>query len=237
MRKLAYLALLILACAAFQQPLFIFNKKPSGGSPTLALLQHPTASWGSSTSTVSITLTQSIGTGNALIFLDATSATANRISSINVGGTLVPCGSSGSCYQSGGHGFTVTDGGWVLSSTATAGPVVVTYSGGIGTGGVQMREYSCTGGTISADTAGTRDSSTDTTPFNGVTLTLAGTNDVIMGLSGGTSQDASAVNSPYGNFDSGWYDNINTSSGTAAVVTAAGNSGGSTTAAIALKCQ
>ena len=244
--KRAILAMLLLCgCGLWmgQIPLGGITKAGTSG-PNLTLLQHPNGQW-SSGSTISITLTQSITAGSILIFGDQTNVTSARISSINVGGTLVACGASSSCFNSAaGHGMDTTDGGWVLSASATAGPVVVTYTGGLTAGRIEMREYSCTGGTASADVQGYRDSSTDTSPYNGVTLSPTGTNDVIVQWTNTAGNSPTSVSAPYGNFDItgageqfAMVDRLNTSSGTAPSFTAAGNSGGSTSAAIAVKCQ
>lgn len=257
MRKtgIAFLALLLIAVLALGQGVTIAPKTTiaantgvfpgaASGGPTIALIQNPKVT-GSSGTTASITLTQPLTTNaNHFLVFGVASSTpgGQRILSINVGGTLIPCGSTSSCYIEPGTALPYVDGGWVIGTTATAGPVVVSFSG-VSFGGtiVEMREYSCTGGTISADVQGTRDNGTDTNPFSGPTLTLTGTNEVITAWSDGVGVDPTAVSSPYGNFDSangvGFADHLNTSSGAAASYTAAGNSGGSTSAAIAMKCQ
>jgi hypothetical protein len=209
----------------------------SSGGPTIALIQHPnTGATCTGGTTCSLTLTQPITAGDFLVF---TSTTSNNvtISSINVGGTLVPCAA---CQIAGAS--INTQGGWVLSATSTAGPVVITYSATTGAIAqlVSMWEFSCTSGTVSHDIDGTANNTTDTSPYNGVALSLLGTNDAIVQWSDGVVADPTSITT-YGSFTSvngvGVADLINTASGTAPAWTAAGNSGGKTAAAIAMKCQ
>lgn len=221
-----------------QQQIMISQKITSGGGGgTLTLLQHPAvpSSTCAGGTTCSLTLTQSIGTGNLLIITASAGNTASDIVSINVGGSLtIPagCNFNGTALN--------TRCGYVLSSASTAGPVVITFSGSTLGINASLREYSCSGGTLTFDTSGHRDSGSDTSPFAGVGLTLGGTNDVILQFSDGVTVDPTAV-STYGNFESnngvGIADLLNSTSATAPNWTAAGNSGGSTTGAIAIKCQ
>lgn len=215
----------------------------NASSPTITLIQNPSAHPGGTPTTVSITLTQSLTTDSShfLVIGVLGENTGHRISSINVGGTLVACASTSSCFKEPNTAFSYVDGGWVIGTTATAGPVVVTFTTAVLNPQVEIREYACSGGTVSADVQGTRDSSSDTTPFAGPTLTLGGTNDVIVAWADGTTIDPTSVAAPYGNFNSvnglSFVDRMNTNSGAAASYTAASNTGGSTSAAIAMKCQ
>lgn len=208
----------------------------ASAAAVVALVQHPNSGGSCSGTTCSITLTQSIVAGDFLIIGSNATNTGITISSINVGGTLVPCTG---CAINGAS--LNTQGGWVLSSTSTAGPVVVTFSASAGgLSEVGLWEFSCTGGTVSHDIDGTANNSTDTTPYNGVPLTLSGTNDAIVQWSDGVTQDPTSITT-YANFTSvngiGMADLINTTSGTAPAWTAAANTGGKTAAAIAMKCQ
>lgn len=209
-----------------------------GGGATLALIQHPQSisNCTAGGSTCSVTLTQALGIGHLLVVASANVTSSSTITSINVGGTFVPCTG---CAVNGST--LAAQGGWVLSTTATAGPIVITYSAAVSGDVVELREYSCTGGTVSHDADATADNGTDTSPFNGATLTLTGTNDVIVQWADGKTIDPTSVSAPYGNFDSaggvGVADRLNTSSGTASSWIAAGNTSGKTAAAIAMKCQ
>lgn len=216
-----------------------FGGGASTGSATAALNGSPsTAQAGGASTTLSVTLNQSIPAGHFLVIAAVTDTAATTLSSISVGGTLVPCTA---CVFNSGHALTNTNGGWVLSTSSTAGPVVLTFSQSSTDRIAAIYDYSCTGGTVSHDADNTADNATDTTPITGPTITLAGTNDVIVNWADGAGVDPTAVGSPFANFASqsgiGFANHLNTNSGTGANFTAAGNTGGKTAAGIAMKCQ
>jgi hypothetical protein len=227
----------VLAPKAVWSPKTTIFPGASAGGATAALNGSPSHSSGcSGSATCSVTLSQSIPSGHFLIIAAATDLASTTMSSISVGGTLVPCTN---CVFNSGHGLNNTNGGWVLSTTSTAGPVVVTFSQ-VATEFVSIYDYSCTGGTVSHDADNTADNATDTSPITGPNITLTGTNDVIVNWADG-GVDPTAVSAPFADFVSvsgvGFADHLNTNSGTGANFTAAGNSGGKTAAGIAMKCQ
>ena len=140
------------------------------------------------------------------------------ISSISGAGTWAsPAGCD--AYWS-AHGQSVAC-AYNLSETSGATTITVTWSTsspGLSVGFTYF-EYSYSGASVSYDTSGNRAETVSGNPRNGVTLTLSGTNDVIV-----QSQiwiSASSVGSPYGNFTAfagstgDAADNENTASGTA----------------------
>jgi hypothetical protein len=229
----------VLAPKAVWSPKTTIFPGASAGGATAALNGSPsTAQAGGASTTLSVTLNQSIPAGHFLVIAAVTDTAATTLSSISVGGTLVPCTA---CVFNSGHALTNTNGGWVLSTSSTAGPVVLTFSQSSTDRIAAIYDYSCTGGTVSHDADNTADNATDTSPIAGPTITLAGTNDVIVNWADGAGVDPTAVAGPFANFASqsgiGFANNLNTTSGTGAAFTAAGNSGGKTAAGIAMKCQ
>lgn len=214
-----------------------FGGGAAGGGATAALNGSPSTANCSGATTCSVTLSQSIPSGHFLIIAAATDLPATTMSSISVGGTLVACSA---CVFNSGAGLQNSNGGWVLSTTSTAGPVVVTFSQ-VSHQFVSIYDYSCTGGTVSHDADNTANNTTDTSPITGPTITLAGTNDVIVNWTDGNGVDPTAVSAPFANFVSvggvGFANHINTNSGTGASFPAVGNTGGKTAAGIAMKCQ
>lgn len=215
----------------------ISNASKAGG--TWSLVQHPTVGTATCTNatTCSITLTQSLATGNAAIIVMGPGNNVT-ISSINVGGSLTLCPSS-NCHQfQSGSGD--MDAAYILSTSATAGPVIVTFSGSDGSSVGTLREYHCVGGTISADTSNSSQATGLSSPFTGQALSPTGLSDVIVSWAVDDA-NVTAVASPYStNADFvqgvGFADRLNTTSGTAPSWT-----GASTTQAVvggvALKCQ
>lgn len=199
-------------CWARPQALFFGLNGYGGVLNTFALIQHP-AGTGAACSTSGLSLTQSIGNGH---LLEITTITANNV-------TLTGIGSGGSfvhCTNCHGGNATVgfLDAGYVLSSTATAGPVSFSFSSSSGTVyACSIREYSFTLGSTSLDTsASTFLGSGGSPPCYGQALTLGGTNDVIVQV-GSFTTSVSAISSPYGHLDiesgAGFAENLNTSSG------------------------
>jgi hypothetical protein len=229
----------VLAPKAVWSPKTTIFPGASAGGATAALNGSPSTANCTGSATCSVTLSQSIPSGHFLIIGAATDLAATTMSSISVGGTLVPCTAS-DCVFNSGHALNNTNGGWVLSTTSTAGPVVITFSQVVHSF-VAIYDYSCTGGTVSHDADNTADNATDTSPITGPVISTTGTNDVIVNWADGAGVDPTAVSAPFADFVSvsgvGFADHLNTNSGTGANFTAAGNSGGKTAAGIAMKCQ
>lgn len=208
------------------------------GGATATLIQHPVVDCVGTVSTCAVTVS-STGTGHLLVITAAGGGATATITGISAGGTFVPCTG---CTVTGAATGVSLEGGWVLSSTSGVTSITVTFSTTLGHPVVSIAEYSCTG-TISHDVDGTVDSSSNTSPFPGVALTLAGTNDVITQWAGGVAVDPTAISGAYTAFIDhpaagfAFAAAINTVVGTAPNWTAAGNAGGDTGAAIAMKCQ
>lgn len=214
----------------------------SGGGAVATLVQKVTSPTCGNATTCSGTIT-AIGAGHALIFLSQALATGIVMSSINTGGTLVACG--GGALNTGGNinGTIATSFqcGWVLSTTSSTTTMTVTY-GATTTGAAwTMYEYACSGGTVSHDDDKAIANSIDTTPFNGATLTITGTNDFILVGGDGNNTDPTSITG-YGDFLGGGLglgtgDLLNTTNGTAASFVAPANTGGKIANAVAMKCQ
>lgn len=241
-----FLSVLILSVASFAQggmmpgPGTVHSIGPGA---TAALVQKVASPSCGGATTCAGTIV-AIGAGHSAVFVSE-SVSVVVMASVSTGGTLVPCGggvanTGGNITGSGGLSIQC---GWILSTTASSTTLTLTYSGTTGGAAWTMYEYSCTGGTVSHDQDNATQNGTDTTPFNGVTLSgLTGTNDFIVQAADGTNNDPSSVAGPYGDFLLGnnglaAADLLNTTSGTAPVWTAAGNTAGKFAQAIAMKCQ
>lgn len=220
----------------------IFQKQPAGGGggATASIVQNPSKQCTGSFTTCVVTMTQATGSGNLLFIANGGGITSARIQSINAGGTLVV--SAGGCVNGGTSHAISTDCAWVLSSTSGVSSITVTYSGTLT--GVQLviYELSCSGGTWSHDTENAADDGTSTSPYTGVSLAgLTGTNDVLFQWSDGFSVDPTAISGGYGNIISPngitFADLLNSTAGSTPNWTAAGNTGGRTSAGAAFKCQ
>lgn len=223
------------------------NTIPQGTvvSATVTLIQKVAGPACGNTTTCSGTIT-AIGAGHALIFINEALKIGVVMSSINTGGTLVPCGggaaNTGGNLDSSATALSISC-GWVLSTSSSSTTMTVTNNITPTQSSWTMYEYACSGGTVSHDTDNAAQNGTDTTPYNGVTLSITGTNDFILQGSDGLNTDPTAISGPYTDFlgpnglGLGTGDLLNSTSGTAPTFTAAGNSGGKIASAVALKCQ
>lgn len=198
--------------------LLLFFARPA--SATWTLVQNPSNAACASATSCAVTLTQAVGNGNVLVILGDFFAPTGTpsITAISAGGTFAhpACDVRHSVTENVGASC-----GYVLSSTATAGPITVTYTNGNATSGdvaIAILEYHSTAGPGVFDTASTVDDAASTSP-PGVALTLAGAGEVVAQClsSAGT---ASAITSPYTSpaiFPSGYgfAGSINTASGAA----------------------
>ena len=179
---------------------------------TWALVQHPSTT-GCNGTTCAVTVT-STGAGHLLVFAALIGNTTSTLSSVSGDGTWTVCGASCRSVSS----VTTTEMGYILSATGGATTITGTLSA-TSPWSAAVLEYSYTSGPISVDAQGHREQTTGTTSCAGVTLTLTGTNDVIVQIAN-PSGSISAVTSPYtspadfpgGNGVAG---SINTTSGTA----------------------
>ena len=151
-----------------------------------------------------------------LLIVSAAWPGAFSISSVSGGGSWV-CPANAVGADNGSLGSAMC---YVLSSTSGATTITVNTSA-VPNGGwtIEFREYSPTG-TLTFDTAGNVDDSTNCTSCSGVNLTLSGTNDLIVQLVNPTGS-VTAVSSGWGGTDFpgpdyiGIADEIQTSSGAA----------------------
>jgi hypothetical protein len=166
---------------------------------TWALVQKPcnTACPASGT-TCAVTVT-STGTGNILISTSIKDSASNTttISSVSGGGTWThPTGANGVDASAGS-----SDSAYNLSSTSGATSITLTMSAASATIWTAcVREYSLTGATAAFDTTANRDQSTAATSFAGATLTLTGTNDLIVQYGTDTGACSAISGTGYGNF-------------------------------------
>jgi hypothetical protein len=208
----------------------------SGGTPTLALVQHPTnGACPASSSTCSVTVA-STGSGHLIVVgMGYGNGTQVTLSSVSGGGTYTVCtGCPG--FDAAGLGTVM---GYTLSSTSGATTITLNLSAAVGGSEAWAREYSCTNGALSYDTAGTHDNSTATTSATGATLTLTGTNDAIVQSVASGGSGVTAISAPYTTLDTPGGDGVanllNTTSGAAPTWTQ-GN-GVAAASGIAIKCQ
>lgn len=241
--------LILCAICAAQSGVWMRASPAAVASASWASVQHvmgdatnEAATCGGTGATCLVPIT--VSSGHYLAFHAVTNNNVT-ISSISAGGSLTLCTSSG-CAANNGSNY--VDAAHVLSSSSTTN-ITVTFSGAHGHAVVNIRDYSCSGGTISFDTfGGGNHSGGGGTTVTGITPTLSGTNDVITQESGDTSQDVSSVASPFGNLDIspadgsgtggvGFADNLNTSSATPPTWTLGGSSTSEAQNVLAAKCQ
>jgi hypothetical protein len=147
------------------------------GRFTLVQHVHNTACTGATT--CAITLDQGIAAGDLLIFESSTydSNTAfdtSFITATDNGGTFVQCVSCvGADPTSALEG---TSGGWILSASAEASAITVTFSVP-STGEIEMWEYSYTGGTPGFDGANQNETVNSSSP-TAHAFTASGSNDI-----------------------------------------------------------
>lgn len=174
----------------------------------------------------------SLGAGH-LVTIQCYTANTVAIQSVNVGGTLVPIYSVASGNT---NSFWPTY-GYIVSSTSTAGPIVVTFASSMGAGSTCYgREYSYSAGTPVLDQAhGTLKAGT--TSVTGETVsTLTGTNDVMVQANNTDYQITTAVSGTgwaNGKFDAtngpGWANKLNSITSTAPTWTVSSGSGNAAT--------
>lgn len=206
----------------------------TGGANTFTLVQHPNAPLGGSGSTISITLTQAITAGNALVF--GTSASNNvTLSSTNNSGTFVHC--SNCAAGNAGTGF--NDGGYIISAGAQSSTITLTMSGAHGGMAACLWEVSATPGPITFDKSGSGLATSQNTPFNGQALAITGTSDFDAQFASTDINAITGVNSPLASatFPSGvgCASILNTSSGAATGVWVGSNGNAVATVGVALK--
>lgn len=202
----------------------------SSAPPTFAELQHPHNYSCTSGTTCAVTLTTGLSNGS-LLTIQTYQTSPTIVTSASAGGTVTPCygsirGSSNIGYQSLSY---------IASTTATAGPITFTFA--VSTGGgtsVQLREFSTGGGTPVIDACQSSLNAVSS-PFNGETLTLSGT-DVLVQAAGTDFASVTAVASPYdtnADFDGttsggGWARRLNSSVTTPPSWTATGSGNAAT---------
>jgi len=203
---------------------------------TFTLVQHVFSSaCNVSSATCNVTVA-STGTGH-LILIGMSISNADFITSVSGAGTYtVPGGCEGADSTT-----SSTSCAYNLSSTSGVTTITVTRtSTTTGTWRCEVLELSSTATPFVLDVVGNRDQSTNTTTPAGVTLTLSGSNDVILQTAqSSTGQTSISINAPYTIETCGanrmcfaW--SLNTTSGTAPTWTMA-SSGHAALGAIAIK--
>lgn len=142
-------------------------------------VQHPFGTPATCTN-CSVTLTQSIGTGNILVAMANGYTNAVTITGITGQSGVVNCPSGFNKGSSSTGHSTIA---YTLSTTAQASPVNVTFSGATGsTTNIQLQEWSVTNGPAALDICGSLSNPSNTTTQAGVTPTYsgAGTNEATM---------------------------------------------------------
>lgn len=237
MKKL--LLIFVLAIPAYGQMLqsIVNNQSAAVAAGTFTLVQSfPTTVGCSGSTTCSMALPGSLAVGH-LVTIQCYTANAVTIQSVNVGGTIVPVYSVGTGNT---NSFFPTY-GYIVSSTSTAGPVVVTFSSAMGTGSTCYgRELSYSSGTPKLDFArGTLKAGT--TSVTGETVsTLTGSNDYMVEANNTDYQITTAVAGTgwaNGKFDAtngpGWANKLNSITSTAPTWTISSGSGNAATSAMA----
>jgi hypothetical protein len=177
--------------------IFIMLSLAASGRATFSLVQKPSSSC-SGCSTATLTLTQATGTGNLLILVvGGTNGTSGDIS------TGTPPGSGGTwvigttCHTTNGTVFGLSSCAWVLSSTGGVTSIFITFTA-TNTYRYGLLEYHYTGSSVAFDVAGTSVHTSNTTSQVGPTLSLTGTNDVIInGVVMTVTSTITSISSPY----------------------------------------
>lgn len=175
MKRLALLLLVLTSSAWGQMLQAMSTAKPPAGVGSFTHIQaFPTSVGCSGSTTCSMALPASL-TAGSLVTIQCYVTNSVQISSVNVGGTIVPV------YSASGEGNTNTlfpASGYIVSASATAGPVVVTFTGAMGAGTTCYgHEFSYDTGTPKLDWAASRLHS-GTTSVTGETPVFSGTKDV-----------------------------------------------------------
>jgi len=228
--RLFAVLLFSVACHAQIMQQVVMSGAPATGAGNFTLVQTAPSSVGCSGSTTcSIALPSSLGSGH-LVAIQCYMTSPVSVTSVNAGGTLVPVFST----NSGNNESLWSAGGYIYPSTSTAGPIVVTATGSIGSGSTcVLREYSVSSGAPVLDWAHASFKA-GTTSVTGETPAYSGTNDLVVQSNNTNYQITTAV-SGYtdGKFDAangpGWADQLNTTSTTAPTWTVASGSGSAAT--------
>lgn len=157
----------------------IVNNSAVAGAGTFALVHtSPTSVGCSGSTTCSVTLSASMASNN-LATIQCDAANAVSLVSASAGGTVVPVASTSNGNT---NSFFSAD-GYIYPTSSTAGPIVLTFNGSMGTGTTCLiREYSITSGVPILDWA-----HSSLKPFAAVTSvagetpgTLTGTNEIMV---------------------------------------------------------
>ena len=231
MKKLiVILALCVAAQAQILAPI-LFGKPVASGPGNFALVATSPATPGCSGSTTcAITLTSSLG-ANHLATLECYLTNPTYVASLSAGGTAVPVwsatgrGNANSLYPASAY---------IYPTSATAGPITLTFGANIGTGSTcVMREYSVSTGTPILDWA-KQELKAATTTATGETPIFTGTKDLVVQANNTDYQYTTAV-ATYGDgkfdgFNGGaWADLLNTTSTTPPTWTITSGSGNAAT--------
>lgn len=203
MRYVAQLFTLLFLCWSISPAQIVGRHRkifPSGGGASATMQQTPcSVSSGSFSPCVTqacagasctITLIKTVAAGDGVVILSG-SGNSVSISSVSGIGTVTPCSSGISGSASSGY----IQCAYLTSAISTATSVTVNYSGSSGGANVTLFDFSCSGGTISAD-ANYGSGPVSGSPFNGATGAITGSDDVVI-QSGISDQNITSVASPY----------------------------------------
>jgi hypothetical protein len=206
--------------------------------PVISLVNHSESASCGNAVTCSVALKGPVTQSNFLV-ITAWAINPVHVVSISSGGTFV----DGNVRNGTAHTRGFLSGGYILSATVTAGPIVVTFSGATGGAQVNIREYSVSGQSLAFDASVDALYTPTANPFVTPTLTLTGSEDLIVSWAG-ASTNITSVASPYGNADiandetgSGTADLLNTTSGVPALWTAANSATAAAAASMAFGVQ
>lgn len=208
------------------------------GVPVISLVNHSESASCGNAVTCSVALKGPVAQSNFLV-ITAWAINPVHVVGIGSGGSFV----DGNVRNGATHTRGYLSGGYVLSATATAGPIVVTFSGATGGAQVNIREYSVSGESLAFDATVDALYAPPANPFGPPTLTLTGANDLIVSWAG-ASTNITSVAPPYGNADiandetgSGTADLLNTTSGVPASWTAVNSATAAAAASMAFGFQ
>ena len=162
------------------------------GIGSFNLVQHVNNASCPAGTTCAIPLSQSIAAGDLLVFEGSSASGPSMITATDNGGALVQCvscmGFDATSLYSG------TFGGWILSASAEASQITLTFTGNQGAE-VEMWEYSYTGGTPGFDGANQTETKNSANP-TATAFTASGSNGISVQACR-ASQQCNSVTTPF----------------------------------------
>jgi hypothetical protein len=175
----------------------VLHAQSTSGGSSLSLVQHVNNPACSTGTTCTITLNQSIAAGDLLVFESGMSGPTLMTATDN-GGTFVQCTSCVGFDAT--YMYSEASGGWIISAAAEQSTITVTFDAAA-VGGIEMWEYSYTGGTPGFDGANTNETVNSSSPV-AATFTASGSNDISVQACR-ANQACDSVSAPYVEDNSG----------------------------------